>query len=382
MSRLILPPLPISSGAAVMAIGIFVLAALQRMPWGVLPATDLLSVVVLALWLLLAVTFLATSLAGRGAITQSGDPLRSFGIGTWVAGTAVADQVLHLVAPGWRALALALALIALLLWLWFLALVVRGLRAILADRARTGVTGSILLGTVATEAIVLLAYDLFAHRLPLLVIGVLIALDYLLYAVCAGLIALRYTAGSRWTLVDDWDNTNCILHGAMSISGLAVVTTGALPMQMAVLTWIWVATMFLLVEAIEAARLVARQRAYGWRRGIGTYHVSQWARNFTFGMFYAFTLALSSHAAATGDIARVWGAIVQYGPYPVLALLLVEIALFAISRIRPDGPQAARARHHAYDGSGRFTSHLTPGSTHFSMPACGSSVRTTSPRKP
>jgi hypothetical protein len=120
----------------------------------------------------------------------------------------------------------------------------------------------------------------------------------------------------------------CILHGALSISGLAVVTTGALPRQVAVITWLWAAAMFLPVEGIEAARLVARQRTYGWRRGIFTDHVSQWARTFTFGMFYAFTLALHSHVAATGDLARVWGGIVQYGQYLVLALLLLETGLF------------------------------------------------------
>ena len=62
-----------------------------------------------------------------------------------------------------------------------------------------------------------------------------------------------------------------------------------------------------------------------------TYHVSQWARNFTFGMFYAFTLYLHRSLPAAGGIAQLstaWSLVANYGQYVVLALLLVEVGLF------------------------------------------------------
>jgi hypothetical protein len=130
-------------------------------------------------------------------------------------------------------------------------------------------------------------------------------------------------------LADDWDTTNCIGHGAMAISGLAALVSGTIPVPWIVLAWLWVAGMFVLVESIEIARLVVRVQAYGWRKGVLTYNVSQWARNFTFGMFYAFTLSL---ATTDGDAAHwltdLWALILHYGQYGVLALLSIEIALF------------------------------------------------------
>ena len=121
----------------------------------------------------------------------------------------------------------------------------------------------------------------------------------------------------------------------MSISGLAGILTGVISGPWIVATWLWAAGMFLLVEGIEVARARLRVRLYGWREGLFTYHVSQWARNFTFGMFYAFTLHLS---LATRDafpwIAMLRAPIVSYGQYVVLGLLLLETGVFVRANMR------------------------------------------------
>ena len=160
-----------------------------------------------------------------------------------------------------------------------------------------------------------------------------------LLAVGATLVLRRYLGQRGWRLADDWENPNCILHGAMSITGLAAVMSGALPLLVCYGTWLYTAAMFALVEAVELARLAQRWRRYGWRRGLCVYHVSQWSRNFTFGMFYAFTLAFAGSFGAA-DIApavRAAQAIVlTHGPYLVLALLLIEVALFAWAQLPPD----------------------------------------------
>jgi hypothetical protein len=103
--------------------------------------------------------------------------------------------------------------------------------------------------------------------------------------------------------------------------------------------WLYVALVFVAVEGIEALRLWLRVREYGWRAGVGVYDVSQWARNFTFGMFYAFTAAALERFAPGADPAWLVGmqrAVAAVGPWVVLALLLIEGALAAFARRAPE----------------------------------------------
>jgi hypothetical protein len=132
------------------------------------------------------------------------------------------------------------------------------------------------------------------------------------------------------------------LHGALSISGLAIVESGALPLQMALATWLAALGVFVLVEGIECARLAARVRRYGWAGGLGAYHVSQWARNFTFGMFYTFSARLAAALAggAAGWVSAIQAPIIAAGQYLVLLLLLIEIGLFVRHNVKWPGAGA------------------------------------------
>jgi hypothetical protein len=82
-----------------MAIGIFALAALQRMPFPAHLATQFFALAMLIVWTYLALHYVACAMHGT-MHRHSGDPVHSFAIGTWVAGTAVAAE---LVLLGWRA---------------------------------------------------------------------------------------------------------------------------------------------------------------------------------------------------------------------------------------------------------------------------------------
>jgi hypothetical protein len=323
-SRTLPTTLPTASGAVVMAIGIFALAALQWMPFPTRLATQLIALAMLVVWTYIALHFLAC--ARRGTMHRhSGDPIQSFAIGTWVAGTAVVAELVLAGLPQWRSVAAALALIAVLLWLWYLALVVRGLWAFIVGRVRGGVNGAILFSTVSTQSIVILG----PRQVPRAAWSTLVIVGYLFYVTGLVLIVRHYLRARGLRLADGWDNTNCIGHGAMAISGLAAVVRGAIPIPWIVLTWLWVAGMFVLIESIEVARLALRVQAYGWRKGVLTYNVSQWARNFTFGMFYAFTLSLDARdAGAARWLTGLWALILHCGQYGVLALLCIEIALF------------------------------------------------------
>ena len=323
---------PVAAPASVMAIGIFGLAAMQHIPVLSPILIQPLAILLLVVWGHLAASFIAAAATGRlGCRLRR--PVERFAVGTWVAGTAVVARIIAVALPGWHTLAAFLAVLGGALWLWFMALAAGGYRAIAAPGEAQRPNGLILLTTVSTQSLVILAIGLFPDwpvlrraALPLVLLG------YGLYALGAALIVRRYLGQKGWKLAEDWENPNCILHGAMSITGLAAVTSGALPFAVCYATWLYAAFMFLLVETTEIVRLMQRRRLYGWRRGIGTYDVSQWSRNFTFGMFYAFTLAFAETfktATLPPALATAQSAVLDWGPYVVLVLLVAELALLA-----------------------------------------------------
>ncbi len=325
---------PAASGAIVMAGGIVTLDALQQVSLPVGAITRLATLILLVIGAFIAGSYVAVWM--RGMFHRYTDvPVDSFAIGTWVAGASVLAQTVLLAFPGWREIALGLGLLASLLWVSYLWVAARALRAILPKPVAHHVTGRILLLTVATQSVAILMVALFPEEIAHGVFAGLIVLGYLFYALGIALVAERYHPRRVWSLADDWDTTNCILHGAMSISGLAGILTGVLSVGWIDATWLWVAGVFLLVEGIELARAQARVVLYGWREGLLTYHVTQWARVFTFGMFYAFTLHLPVAARhALPLIAALRTPIVTYGHFVVLGLFVLEAALFARANMR------------------------------------------------
>jgi hypothetical protein len=317
--------LPPGASAAVMAVGIFALAALPALPGGA-ALRQPLALAVLVLWALLALRF-ATAWR-NGDDPRLRPPMARIAVGTWIAGTAVTAALVAAAVPGWTPLAAPLVAVALALWPWYLLLVAAAVRQVAGD-ARQPVTGSVLLVTVATQSTALLCV-IFTRppALPDLMVA-LVALGTAAYLAGAALMVRAWLHAPRWRLDEDWHNSNCILHGAVSITGLAAILSGAVPAPVCLALWLFAATMFAAVESIEIARLVLRLRRHGWRRGVLCYDTSQWARNFTFGMFYALTrnyLARFSAPSIT-VVAALQHALAAGGQYVVLVLLLVEIGL-------------------------------------------------------
>jgi hypothetical protein len=323
--------LPPGSGAAVMAIGIFGIAALPELASGAAALRRPLSLAVLALWAILALAFIAEWLDGRDP--RHGPPMRRAALGTWAAGTAVTAKLLQLGMPQWTPLALALGIAALGLWLWYLPIAAGIASALLAQPAER-TTGAILLATVSTQSIALLLTTLPSPPARAAALG-LTALGAAFYGGGAALMLRSFLAVRRWRLTEDWDNANCILHGAASITGLACVLSGDVPGALCLALWAYTAVVFVLVEAVELTRLVERVHAYGGMSGALTYYASQWARNFTFGMFYAFTRAYLLRFGAASDpswLAAIQRAVFAGGQYVVLALLVAEIGVALAGR--------------------------------------------------
>jgi hypothetical protein len=321
--------LPTSSGAIVMAGGIFGAAALQRLPFAAALTGPLAALLGVA-WL--GIAGLLVRDAARDGLAAHTEPLLgSFGIGTWVAASAVEARMAMLAAPGEPWLWQGLFAAAIVLWLWFAPQAVGNLLRVARSRsADVRPTGIILLATVSTQAAALSLLRLFpasagarGAAIALMAVG---AAGYIAGAL---LVVRRYVSDPAWRLDRHWDNTNCILHGALSITGLTAAVGHTLPPL--ALAWLWAATLaiFVVVEAIELARLVARCRRLGWRQALLVYDTSQWARNFTFGMFYAFTVALLAQlpASAPFPIGKIAARVAACGPYVVLLLLVGELAL-------------------------------------------------------
>lgn len=219
------PRLPTAVGAIVMAGGVFGAAALQRIPAAGVDATRLLAVVLAFVWAVSAGLIMVSALK-EGVAAHTNPVLGSFAIGTWVAGTAVMARMLMLAAPTALWLAKGALIASVGLWAWFFPRALRNLARVLISREiRPG--GLILLPTVASQAVALLALRLYPAVPPVRwSAGALVALGVLCYIVGLFAIIRRYAAHEDWHLAADWHNSNCILHGALSISGLAAITGG------------------------------------------------------------------------------------------------------------------------------------------------------------
>jgi hypothetical protein len=322
---------PTAAGAPVMAVGIFALAALQKLPGPVEPVTRLLCLELLLVWLYIGGGLLASYRRGTFHV-HTDDSVGLFAIGTWVAATSTLGTLVGLAFPEWDVLVAFMGVLMVAIWVWYVTLIVPAFRQLFTSGSNPTVTGRILLATVATQSLVVLWAAVYPDTVVTWLAQGVIALGVLFYLLGFVLLLRRYVGTRGWSLASDWDNTNCIIHGAMSITGNAALRSGVLPAEIVIAIWLWTALMFVLVEGVEVARLVVRVRQYGWGQGAFNYNVSQWARNFTFGMFYIFTLLLQSHLGAHESgmpwLVAIQDAIVAWGQYVVLFMLAVEVVIF------------------------------------------------------
>ena len=67
-------------------------------------------------------------------------------------------------------------------------------------------------------------------------------------------------------------------------------------------------------------------------KGIFTYHISQWSRNFTFGMFYFFTMKLVDQYASSGRSLVFQTHFLQGLGWLVFALLIIQSSIFLAAK--------------------------------------------------
>ncbi|WLR59151.1 hypothetical protein [Guptibacillus hwajinpoensis] len=315
-----------ASGAILMALGIFLYADVEAFP---LIDQHIGWMLLIGVWLISV--GLATSLVPQFSRKEWREmilhhPVRFFAMGTWVAGIFVLCQVTLKYFPESFHVIQVLAVLNSILCFLFLGGSIIHINALLKKQSVSSVHGIILLSTVTTQAMVITGAKLFSMPFEVLMFGVMLGgLFYLCGVWC---LSYRYMKGKNWSLKDDWKNTNCILHGALSITGLALVSTQALSATVSFFLWIAILLILLSVEAIEIVRAFKRVQVYGWRSGLFTYDVSQWSRNFTFGMFYAFSMALPERQNSIAFIDPFQHHFMSLWSWVVILLLCLEVFLW------------------------------------------------------
>lgn len=329
-------PLLTSDGAIIMALGILTNVFINQKsplarefgPW--------ITLFVLALLLALFCGYLQTRSQRESLRQQLKDVLPRFGIGTWVAAVSVTVTVL---SQQWKGhqwmddLLIVLYGLALCIWVGYLSMILPGFREIARKGLYDKVHGGILLSCVATQSLVIgLNFLPGGHAVPAAIEIFFIITGSVFYGTGIVLIIRRYIKDHSKSALLHWPNTNCIIHGAMSITGLASAVSGSVSPRIIAVIWLYAVTAFFLVEGIEGLRMVQRVKHYGIQKGLFVYDPTQWARIFTFGMLVMFSMKAPlslSFLSSVPMILSLREAVIQWVGWIVFFLFVIEVSLFS-----------------------------------------------------
>ena len=313
----------VASGSIIMAIGIFLLGALHQFPfvekyWG-----QCLVIMLVLFWIIMLSFFLHAlfNRVYRSNLVRS--PIRSFGAVKWIAGTSVTCILLIKQMPEFY------VVIGLLLWMnvfsWgiFIVFCTFQFIQIVENQVSREVHGVILLSTVSTQSITLLLMNYY-ENINSTVIVFIIFIGCAFYLFSLSLLLFRFI--TKYKNIHEWKNTDCIIHGALSITGLAMTQSGIFPIRILMIVWYMAFSLFIVVETIEIVRAIIRIKEYGFKQGILTYHITQWARNFTFGMLYFFTFNLVNRFTEVHPLLFQENFMIGLG-WVVFTLLIIEFLL-------------------------------------------------------
>lgn len=326
-----------ASGAIIMANGIFLIGAVEEFPFLDHQIGVLLAFLLLITWIVIY-TRLSVQFVHRDfLIPFLKHPINSFAIGTWIAGVSVLCNVFLKYFPIILPVTQAIGILNTFLFLFFLINCFYNFKQLFFDHQNFIAHGVVLLSTVGTQSIIVLLNNVF-FELPKAFSSSIIILGLVFYIIGIGLITERYIGQKKWSLADDWANTNCIIHGALSITGLAIVSSNTFSTIPVITLWLIIFILIIFVETIEIIRAIKRIKAYGWKKGVFSYHVTQWSRNFTFGMFYAFTSVMQANPNYQVPLwlNNFLEGFMPFWAWIVLLALLGEIAVYIRFRMNPE----------------------------------------------
>ncbi|MFD2193219.1 hypothetical protein [Oceanobacillus bengalensis] len=298
--------------------------------------------IILAIWISFIFSIVLSYFNGRFRELHVRNAVNRFGIGTWVAASSICGILVSKHFTEWGIIAKVLCCLNVMFWIFYIIICIKAFFEIHHNHLMKNSNGIFLLTTVSTQSIILMLHTVFGEIPKMITISLLfIGLGF--YLISATFIIRRYVT-NQWAIETDWNNTNCILHGALSISGLVCIVSGIAPEKVLMLLWIFTLVVFLIVECLELCRIYKRIVTYGLKKGMLIYDVSQWSRVFTFAMFYTFTSLIH---LTSSQFTMIQSIILQFGIWVVLLLILSEIIL---SVKHGDGSPASSSLKSAMSG--------------------------------
>jgi len=270
--------------AAIMALGIFLIGSIEMFPRIDQYFGSALAGLLIIIWLYMYGTLISQMIDIRFRHSLLNNPIHFFAIGTWIAAVSVLTIVVLKYFPSLQPMIYTSAIINIACWSLFIFLAVSNLWKLTKMR-QCNVHGLILLATVATQSTAIMSKAVFPIISPWILIF-WIYLGFILYSCGFILLFKSYVLNRNWNLATDWKNTNCIIHGAISISGVAMAVSGIFTPVTVIICWLTAFLLLIFVETIELIRAYIRIKALGLKQALFIFDTSQWARNFTFGMFF------------------------------------------------------------------------------------------------
>lgn len=319
----------IAAGSIIMAIGIFLLGALHQFPLLDKHFGRYFSAILVIVWLLLLFSFCFSLFIREYQHSLVSSPIKSFAAGTWIAGTSVVGIIMIHNFPVLTTGLTILLYMNVFLWFIYILFCIWQFKKIIVIGSIKEVHGLVLLSTVSTQSIACLLINYYQKSLSANIVFYLIGIGIVFYVFSIILIGIRFS--SKWFDIHEWKNTDCIIHGALSITGLAMTQSRLFENDVLLFVWWVVFSVFVVVEMMEIIRGITRIKKLGWKKGIFTYHISQWARNFTFGMFYYFTYNLVNVIGK--DLLNFQTEVMVGLGWIILIILITEIALLLSTTI-------------------------------------------------
>ncbi|GAB3061351.1 TDT family transporter [Virgibacillus ainsalahensis] len=320
-----------ASGSIIMALGIFLYGAIEGFPYLNQVFGELFTIVLVIIGMVIYTVLTRQFFHKHFLVPFLNNPVNSFVMGSWIAGVSVLCNVVTKYFPEISRVVQVTAIINTVFWVLFILYCVYNFKQLWKRPSRHSIHGVILLSTVATQSLVIVWVELFPFISDIVVISA-ISLGLLFYLGGILLIGFRYISEKQWSLSEDWTNTNCIIHGALSITGLAIVASQLASALFIMIFWLIVFILLIIVETLEVMRAIKRVSKLGWKKGILTYNISQWSRNFTFGMFYAFTMMMHENPYYMNSMYHFHEGFLTLWAWIVLVTLIGEIGLWIESK--------------------------------------------------
>jgi hypothetical protein len=312
--------------AVVMAFGIIIQGVLFRFfgqDFFYSSVGKTLTIVTVSLWIGYITSFVISFTKKIFSTMHFADPNNRFTIGTWIAATSICGILLYEQFPILAIYIKALFFLNAVGWVLYCGVSCKTFITLNSSSHKNNIHGVVLLPTVATQSIVVFMNILFSGALNAINL-ILIVMGACFYLCSCYFIVRRYLL-TTWSIEDNWNNTNCIFHGAISITGLATIMSNTIKPSISLFIWIGAVTVFVIVEVIECYRLYKRIKLYGLKRGAFIFDISQWSRIFTFAMLYTFTSYIEPNQMGVLYVQKF---IIIFGSWFILALLFMELTLF------------------------------------------------------